>query len=72
MKKVGITYEIARRTYEEFNVSDEDYELIQKGDLPKEIVKDLEDKIESLQGVRFDDWAAEDCVTGKTIQDWRE
>ena len=71
MKRVGITYEITRRCYKEYDVSDQDYVEIYKGNLPEEIAEDLENSIDELEGDRDDDWSAEDIDTGKTIQDWR-
>ena len=72
MKKIGVTYEISRRVYKEYKVTNETYKRLYSGDpLPEDILVDLEDEIDSLNGDRDDDYAIEDLETGKTIQDWR-
>lgn len=71
MKKVGINYEVTRRVYEEYEVTDEEYEAIQEGEIPWLIQNDLESNIDSGSGDRDDDWAAVDLETGKQLQDWR-
>lgn len=69
--KVGITYEITRTYYEEYEVTDCEYKEICEGELPEWVAEDLEYHIEELDGNRDDDWSAVNLETGKTIQDWR-
>ena len=71
MKKVGINYEVTRRVYEEYEVTEEEYEAIKEGEIPWLIQIDLENSIDSGSGDREDDWAAVDLETGKQLQDWR-
>jgi len=71
MKKVGINYEVTRRVYEEYEVTDEEYEAIKEGEIPWLIQNDLENSIDTSCGDREDDWAAVDLETGKQLQDWR-
>ena len=71
MKEVGITYEVTRRYYEKFIVTDDEYEEIYEGNLPERIAKECEDHIDELDGDREDDWTAVDEITGKVLQDWR-
>lgn len=72
MKKIGIDYEITYSVYKEFEVDDDQYEAIQEGILPGDIMYDLVDAVQwSKDGDWKDDWAAHDLETGKCLQDWR-
>ena len=71
-KKVGVTYEITRRYYEEYEVTEEEYSDICGGSLPDRIAIDMETKIDNFWGSRDDNWTATNVRTGEVIQDWRD
>ena len=70
--KVGITYEISRRCYEEYEVTEEEYSDICEGLIPDRIAIDMETKIDDFCGSRDDNWTATNTRTGEVIQDWRD
>lgn len=64
MKKIGIDYEITYSVYKEFEVDDDQYEAIQEGILPGDIMYDLVDAAQwSKNGNWRHDWTAHDVET---------
>lgn len=73
MKKVEITYEVTRRYSETFNVTDDEYYMIEMdGEIPVRIQKDLEAGAASDDSYESTDWAAVDGDTGRDLVYWKE
>jgi len=71
MRLIEITYEVTRRACETFEVSDEEYENLKAGELPEDVMMQLEHMIDTGDCDREDDWAAVDAISGVAVQDWR-
>jgi hypothetical protein len=70
---IEITYEVTRRTCQSFKVNKRDYEKIRSGgEIPEEIIMDLEHAIDTGDCDREDDYEVINGKTGEVVIPWND